>query len=290
MPYEIHTLDMWGHVGADCVEHDCPCMVPDLDNSAEDAPKVHDDDACQCSEDCNQQFRRGTLTVPTDTGKEWHVRDDSAILKALSEEGFAFPPGTIVDDYSDGLLYINDADGRRLLHLIPIEPMQFRVPLVWRRTARYHERLRPHVHQDGRLERFGDGGYPLYYIVTGQWCHGNRVEECVCPTCATDMHDTGNWPDDAMVTHVGVNWEDPDMFCDCGERIPSAYAECDDCDNGNTSTPGEYHEACEDPECPDDHLATCITCKGGGGKLTEERKEEHDAWTAQGQAWMRRNT
>lgn len=257
MRYQIHTLDMWGHVPADCAKHDCPCVT--YHGNARQDMATHDDDKCECSEDCNQQFRRGTLTVPKDS-------DDAAILAALAGDGFTFPLGTTVEDYySDGALDVNDAEGRRLLHLIPIEPMRFRVPLVWRRTAKYHERLRPHVHEDGRLESFVDGGYPLYYQVKGEWSPGNRVEEYVCPKCATDVHDTGDWPDDVQVAACDVNWEDGDMHCDCGERIPSAYAECDDCDNGNRSTPGQYYEACSDPECTADHLATCVTCKGHGG-------------------------
>lgn len=291
MRYEVYTLDMWGHVPADCVSHGCPCVTPHDENEdhlgeaaavdAREATATHDENACQCSEDCNQQFRRGTVTVPKDA-------TDAQVIAALVEDGFSFPAGTVLDDYSDGPLDVNDADGRRLLHLIPIEAMQFRVPLVWRRTARYHERLRPHVHEDGRLERFGDGGYPLYYAVTTPSRYHGTSQEIVCPKCATDLHEHGD--DESRVTRVDVNWENPDMFCDCGERIPSAYAECDDCDNGNTSTPGQYYEACEDPECPDDHLATCVTCKGHGGELTDERKEEHDAWIVQGQAWIRRHS
>jgi len=290
MRYEVYTLDMWGHVGADCIGHGCPCVTQrdteedSLGESAAiaacEATATHDDNACQCSEDCNEQFRRGTITVPRDAS-------DAQVIEALESAGFAFPKGTEVDDYSDGPLDLNDADGRRLLHQTPIEPMRFRVPLVWRRTAKYHERLRPHVHQDGRLDRFVDGGYPVGYLVTtpGNGYGRGEALDLVCPKCATDMHE-GNWLDGAMVTHVDVNWENPDLYCDCGERIPSAYAECDDCDNGNMSTPGEYHEACEDPECPDTHLATCVTCKGHGGSLTDERKEEHEAWKADGEAWM----
>lgn len=247
MRYTVYTLDMWGHVPADCIGHGCPCVTtiePDEDPSGpEDTVErhSHDDDACQCHEDCNQQFRHGTITVAKDA-------TDADILTALTEEeGFTFSPETVLDDSSDGPIDVNDADGRRLLHLIPVEPMRFRIPLVWRRTARYTESLRPHVHQDGRLERFGDGGYPLYYTVKTQgYLHRVHVEH-VCPKCATDLHDSGSHGDKPMVVSVDVNWEDPDFYCDCGDRIPSAYAECGDCDNGNESTPGQYHEACSDP-------------------------------------------
>ncbi len=289
MRYEIHTLDMWGHVGADCVDHGCPCVTEhDAEEThlgesaalqARKATATHDENACQCSEDCNQQFRRGTLTVPKDA-------TDSQILAALVEDGFSFPKGTEIDDYSDGPLDVNDADGRRLLHLIPIEPMALRVPLVWRRTARYHEKLRPHVHQDGRLERFGDGGYPLYYVLTTVNRYHGPSQEIACPKCATDCHEHAD--DDTTVTDVDVNWENPDMYCDCGERIPSAYAECEDCDGGYVNA---QEGDCPLDTCGDDHeFAVCVTCKGHGGRLDDERKEEHDAWLAQGQAWIRRNT
>ncbi len=101
--YTVHTLDMWGHVPADCVSHGCsPCVTDEK----------HDDDACQCHEDCNQQFKRGTIEVPKDA-------TDAAVLAALTEDGFSLPAGSVLDDYSDGPLDVNDADGRRLLHLIP---------------------------------------------------------------------------------------------------------------------------------------------------------------------------
>lgn len=124
MQYEIYTLDMWGHVSADCIEHGCPCVTQhdtEEDSLGESAARdarqataTHDDNVCQCSEECNQQFRSGTLTVPENV-------DDTALLAALVEEGFTFPPGTEVDDYSDGPLDINDGEGRALLRLIPIE-------------------------------------------------------------------------------------------------------------------------------------------------------------------------
>ena len=274
--YEVYTLDMWGHVGADCIGHGCPCVTQrdteedSLGESAavdaREATATHDENACDCSENCNQQFRHGTFTVPKDTS-------DAAFLAALAEDqGFTFPEGATLDDYSDGPLDVNDADGRRLLHLIPIEPMHFRVPLVWRRTARYHERLRPHVGQDGSLDWCGDGGYPLYYVLsTKGYRGGDPSAEIACPKCATDCHEHGD--DDTTVTHVDVNWEHPDLYCDCGERIPSAYAECGDCDNGPKTTPGLYYEACSDPECTDDHLGTCVTCRGKGSPLGPDERE-----------------
>ncbi len=55
------------------------------------------------------------------------------------------------------------------------------------------------------------GGYPVFYITN---------EGAICPDCAN------NDPND--VIGYGVNWEDPDMYCnDCDTRIESAYADED---------------------------------------------------------------
>ena len=65
------------------------------------------------------------------------------------------------------------------------------------------------------------GGYPVFYI------DGNQ---CVlCPSCAQeaiDDHEDGHWLKDLPVAY-DVNWENPHLHCECGERIESAYAEED---------------------------------------------------------------
>lgn len=104
--YQVYSLDMWGHVPADCSDHDCPCMVNG----------EHDDDACECHENCNQQFRCGTIDVSSD--------EDSAILEALHLEGFLSEKGREVCeiyDYSDGPLDVLDDAGRRMFMLEPVE-------------------------------------------------------------------------------------------------------------------------------------------------------------------------
>ena len=69
--------------------------------------------------------------------------------------------------------------------------------------------LSPHLHK-GKLLRYGDGGYPLYYIT--------EHSECLCADCATERLDE--------ITGVAANWEDVSMYCaDCSERIETAYAE-----------------------------------------------------------------
>ena len=71
-----------------------------------------------------------------------------------------------------------------------------------------------------RLIRYAwPGGYPVFYI---------NGENCVlCPDCAqesVDEYEPGMWVKNLPKVY-GVNWEDPDLFCECGERIESAYAE-----------------------------------------------------------------
>jgi hypothetical protein len=56
------------------------------------------------------------------------------------------------------------------------------------------------------------GGYPLYYV--------DAQNSALCPVCANKSE----YP--YPVVACDINWEDPDFYCmDCGERIPSAYAE-----------------------------------------------------------------
>ena len=65
------------------------------------------------------------------------------------------------------------------------------------------------------------GGYPAYAVTSD----GSSL----CKTCCQSEREligttTGN--DGWCVIGLGVNWEDPKLYCDhCGERIESAYAE-----------------------------------------------------------------
>lgn len=74
-------------------------------------------------------------------------------------------------------------------------------------------------------ERFGVyslvGGYPYMYID----CYDNVL----CRDCAeTAVDEHEEWQDPcALPALVTVNWENPSLHCDCGERIESAYAEED---------------------------------------------------------------
>jgi hypothetical protein len=65
--------------------------------------------------------------------------------------------------------------------------------------------------KDGTLPAYAwPGGYPVFYL---------DGENCVlCPKCANK--------EATAPTVYGVNWEDPQLFCEeCNECIESAYAE-----------------------------------------------------------------
>jgi hypothetical protein len=106
--YTVYSLDMWGHVPADCcASYGCDCV--------DEETGEHNDDRCDCHEECNDQFRVGGVDIPDEAS-------DMAILDALADAGFLTELGrkvAVVDDYSDGPLDINDAEGRRLFHLLP---------------------------------------------------------------------------------------------------------------------------------------------------------------------------
>lgn len=135
--YEVRSLDMWGHVSADCTEGDCSCVAQCEECEGEGYGfdehgnltgieceecggngTVHDDDACECTEECNDQFKSGTIEVSEDA-------DNDAILQALLEERLLSEKGRkecVIDDYSDGsFLDVNDKDGRRIFHLVKEE-------------------------------------------------------------------------------------------------------------------------------------------------------------------------
>lgn len=56
------------------------------------------------------------------------------------------------------------------------------------------------------------GGYPLFYL--------DLEYNLYCPDCAEAAED-----EDGVVPTGHPNWEDPCLYCDCGTRIESAYAE-----------------------------------------------------------------
>lgn len=74
--------------------------------------------ACQCGETCNQQFAAGEIVVNGDDD------GDAAILAALFESSHLSEKGRaecVLVAYGDGVVDVNDADGRRIYHLEIIE-------------------------------------------------------------------------------------------------------------------------------------------------------------------------
>lgn len=80
---------------------------------------------------------------------------------------------------------------------------------------------------DGTLASWAwPGGYPIYYIT--------KDNGVLCPTCANKQEakdvEGKDDPDYFMlaseqIVAADVNWEDSSLFCDCGVRVQSAYAE-----------------------------------------------------------------
>lgn len=86
------------------------------------------------------------------------------------------------------------------------------------RSSVWHDRLRYHVIDDGKGLRLASHvhGYPIFYIKKHY-----RDETVCCAECATSAHQES----DTTITEADANWEHPELYCDCGERIESAYAE-----------------------------------------------------------------
>ena len=104
MRYTVFSLDMWGHVSADCADHNCPCMVDG----------EHDDNRCDCYEECNAQYRCGSIDLDGDSP------DDTAILDALLAEGLLSDKGRAVctiEWYGFSYYDVNDDAGRRIFYL-----------------------------------------------------------------------------------------------------------------------------------------------------------------------------
>lgn len=121
--YNVRSLDMWGHVSSDCSpEYDCRCIKPcepceSLDNACsecEGSGYVHDENACECSETCNQEFAAGFIEVRESDSDDLIVQTliDDGYLKADAFERIE------IRDYGDGdMLDVTDREGRRLYSL-----------------------------------------------------------------------------------------------------------------------------------------------------------------------------
>lgn len=78
---------------------------------------------------------------------------------------------------------------------------------------------------NGKAEAYAwPGGYPIYYVTSDGGV--------LCPPCVTKEYERiresslDNARDGWALDGRGVNYEDPDLYCDhCSQRIESAYAE-----------------------------------------------------------------
>jgi hypothetical protein len=98
----------------------------------------------------------------------------------------------------------------------PEDPAAIR---LGRMTARFRATLDDKAKQTGELDAFAwPGGYPIFYVTD--------KDEVVCAKCAND-YETGldAFAGDGKIDVCDINYEDPELYCECGERIESAYAE-----------------------------------------------------------------
>jgi hypothetical protein len=72
---------------------------------------------------------------------------------------------------------------------------------------------------NGKLDCYAwPGGYPLYYL--------DKQNSVLCCDCANKSYADTDELDGFKPESVGVNYEDPDLYCDqCSKRIESAYAD-----------------------------------------------------------------
>lgn len=134
--YHVFSLDMWGHVSADCCQgYGCPCMVkcPDCDEGIQDCDQcashvcdtckgketIHDDNACECHEDMNNRHKVGTIQVRESDS-------DSLILQTLRDDEYLSDEGLAKCSIEDcnGMgedLDIVDKEGRRIFQLERVE-------------------------------------------------------------------------------------------------------------------------------------------------------------------------
>jgi len=63
------------------------------------------------------------------------------------------------------------------------------------------------------------GGYPVFYVTGPKSC------DVVCPKCANDPSTGLDAFGGEKLSACDINYENPNLWCDCGERIPSAYAD-----------------------------------------------------------------
>lgn len=89
------------------------------------------------------------------------------------------------------------------------------------RLARMTPAIRALADDKGELPCYAwPGGYPIFYVT-------ERACDVVCCKCANDASTGVDAFGGEKIGAHDVNWEDPDLWCECGERVESAYAEDD---------------------------------------------------------------
>lgn len=77
---------------------------------------------------------------------------------------------------------------------------------------------------DGKLPSYAwPGGYPMYYIYFDAYGH----PAILCPECAQETWEQIQRGEETGTLYFETNWEDPELYCECGKRIESAYGEED---------------------------------------------------------------
>lgn len=112
--YEVFSLDMWGHVSADCTDHDCPCVSTDEEGNA-----THDDDRCDCHEDMNDRFRTLSIEVPDsptdeqilDALGEWHLSEHGRKVASIDDANGMGEDLAVVDTEGRMLFTLTKAEG-----------------------------------------------------------------------------------------------------------------------------------------------------------------------------------
>lgn len=85
-------------------------------------------------------------------------------------------------------------------------------------TCRF-DRTVPPLNSRDELPSFTSvGAYPIYYVT--------EAMDVLCAACATEaLWQSADSDYQGNPLASDVNWEDPELYCECGERIESAYAE-----------------------------------------------------------------
>ena len=101
------TYEVWGHVGEECLEHGCPCVVDECvgDECVGDEceEKRHDENRCSCGYDINNVFVGRTFDVASDS--------ESDVRSALERDGYELL-GLSFEWQDDGFFVTRESDGR----------------------------------------------------------------------------------------------------------------------------------------------------------------------------------